>query len=72
MNNNDTTIRNNPLALAQADLEDALTSYVNAKQSYAADHSDANLQAMEDARSNYLRVERMVTRGIMVFSEMQS
>lgn len=64
MNNNQTTIKDNPVALAQHELNAAFTAMQLAGQAYSDDHSDANLQALVHARARYERVEQEIVRSV--------
>jgi hypothetical protein len=59
--NDDTTIKNNPVKLAQSELDAAWKAFESAQAAYQADRSDANLEAWKSAQEKFIRVE-METR----------
>lgn len=63
MTNDDTTLKGNPVKLAQHILDQAAAEFEQAQGEYKHDRSDANLEALEAARAHYLRVEAELRAG---------
>ena len=60
MSSDTTTIKNDLFTLSQHKLDEALGALKRAQAAYQANHSDTNLQALEDTRKVYLSVEASV------------
>lgn len=63
MNHNDTTIRHDPVRLAQSELDAAWGAFEQAKAAYMADRSDVNFEALKSAQMKFLHVETEITEA---------
>src|SRR5687768_4842577 len=59
-NYEDTTMKNNPVALAQIELNAASEELTQARKAYRLNPSDANFAALEVAREKFLSVENEI------------
>jgi len=64
-----TTMKNNPVALAQHELNAASDELLQARKAYRLDPTDANFAALEAAREKFLSVENEIRQGQQVLME---